>query len=58
MAASDQRAKSQKMAADLLARGIWHGKRMTKPYPNSGGTTAVNRPGSSKNHRRIDSGQR
>ncbi len=31
MAAGDQRAKSQKMAQDLKERGIWHGRRMTKP---------------------------
>jgi len=52
-AASDQRAKSQKMAADLLARGIYHGKRTTTPYPNSGGTTMTTGNGSSKNQRRL-----
>lgn len=53
MSAADQRAKSSKMAADLVKRGIYHGKRLTSPHKNSGGTTAVNLPGSSKNHRRL-----
>ena len=51
MSAADQRAKSAKMAADLVKRGIWHGRRMTSPYPNSGGTTMVFAPGSSKYQR-------
>jgi hypothetical protein len=41
------------MAADLLARGIYHGKRTTTPYPNSGGTTMTTGNGSSKNQRRL-----
>lgn len=54
MAAADQRAKSSKMAADLVKRGIYHGKRLTSPHKNSGGTTMVmGLPGSSKNHRRL-----
>lgn len=53
MGAADQRAKSSKMAADLVKRGIYHGKRLTSPAKNSGGTTMVNAPGSSKNHRRY-----
>ena len=48
MGAAEQRNKSQAMAADLLKRGIWHGRRMTSPYPNSGGTTMVFAPGSSE----------
>lgn len=52
MSLTDQRQRSAKMAADLLKRGIYHGKRTTKPYPNSGGTTMVFAPGSSKNQRR------
>lgn len=52
MSAADQRAKSAKMAADLVKRGIYHGKRTTKPSANSGGLTMVNLPGSSKNQRR------
>jgi hypothetical protein len=35
MAASDQRTKSAKMAADLVKRGIWHGRRMTTPRHNN-----------------------
>lgn len=53
MAAADQRAKSSKMAADLVKRGYYHGRRMTSPYKNSGGTTMVmNTVGSSKFQRR------
>ena len=53
MSAADQRAKSAKMAADLVKRGIYHGRRMTSPYPNSGGTTMVFAPGSSKYQRLV-----
>lgn len=53
MGAAENRAKSAKMAADLVKRGIYHGKRMTKPYPNSGGTTMTSGPGSSKAQRRV-----
>lgn len=53
MSAADQRAKSAKMAADLVKRGIWHGRRMTSPFPNSGGTTMVFAPGSSKYQRLV-----
>lgn len=54
MAASDQRAKSSKMAADLVKRGYYHGRRFSTPHKNSGGTTmTMNVPGSSKNHRRL-----
>lgn len=52
MGANERRNKDVKMAQDLASRGIFHGKRMSKPYPNSGGTTGVNAPGSSKLHRR------
>lgn len=52
MGAAEQRNKSQAMAADLLKRGIFHGKRQTKPYANSGGLTMTPGPGSSKNQRR------
>lgn len=51
MGLAEQRAKNAKMAADLKARGIYHGKRVTSPYPNSGGSTMVNKPGSSKYQR-------
>lgn len=49
-----QRAKDSAMAASLLKKGIWHGRRLTRPYPNSGGLTMVNAPGSSKNQRRMN----
>lgn len=52
MGKAERRAKDAKMAADLVARGIYHGRRTTKPYPNSGGMTMVNAPGSSRNQRR------
>lgn len=32
--AANQRARDQAMAADLVARGIWHGKRLTKGLSN------------------------
>lgn len=53
MGSTENRTKSQKMAADLLARGIWHGRRMTSPFPNSGGTTMSSGPGSAKYQRLI-----
>lgn len=56
MGKAEQKAKNAKMAADLVARGFFHGKRFTKPFPNSGGTTMVWAPGSSKNHRRKERG--
>lgn len=54
MSAAQQRERSQRMAGDLVKRGIYHGKRMTRPAPNSGGMTAVNKPGSSKYHRYVE----
>lgn len=52
MGAAENRAKSSKMAADLVKRGIFHGKRQTSPHANSGGTTMVqNTSGSSKYQR-------
>lgn len=41
MALAQQREKSAKMAKDLIARGFPHGKRQSKPHPNSGGTTGL-----------------
>lgn len=35
MGAAENRAKSSKMAADLKARGIFHGKRTTTPHHNN-----------------------
>lgn len=34
MGAAENRSKNSKMAADLVARGIWHGRRMTKGLSN------------------------
>lgn len=53
MAAAEQRAKSSKMAADLVKRGIYHGKRQTSPYANSGGTTMVQNTAGSSNYQRL-----
>jgi len=58
MGASENRLKSQRMAADLVKRGIFHGKRTSHPYPNSGGTTMGKGPGSSKYQRYLDTQQR
>ena len=35
MGKAENRNRSQKMAADMLARGIWHGKRTTTPHHNN-----------------------
>lgn len=48
----DRSAKDKKMAADLVKRGIFHGRRMTAPYPNSGGTTMTYDAGSTNFKRR------
>jgi len=53
MGLAENRAKSAKMAKDLVERGFFHGRRASKPYPNSGGTTMVWEPGSSKAQRRA-----
>ncbi|MGB4951025.1 MAG: hypothetical protein WBO55_10375 [Rhizobiaceae bacterium] len=59
MAAADQRAKSAKMAADLVKRGFPHGRRMTRANANSGGMTMVmNTVGSSKYQRLVASRRR
>lgn len=55
MGKSEQRLRSQRAAADLVARGFFHGKRQSKPRPNSGGLTMVNAAGSSKYQRLIES---
>ena len=46
MSAAAQRERSQRNAADLIARGYPHGRRMTRPHPNSGGLTRTDGPGS------------
>lgn len=53
MSKSTEAAKHKKMAADLLKRGIFHGKRTSSPYPNSGGMTMTSGPGSSKYQRLL-----
>lgn len=52
MGASENRAKNSKMAADLVKRGIYHGKRLTRPAANSGGTSMTFGPGSAAAQRR------
>ena len=34
MGVAENRTKNSKMAADLVKRGIWHGRRMTKGLSN------------------------
>ena len=55
MAGSDQSNRSKAAAAALKKRGIFHGKRMSSPYPNSGGRTMSDGPGSSKYQRLLAS---
>lgn len=55
MGKAEERAKMSKMASDLIARGYPHGKRMSKPFPNSGGLTMVFAPGSTKYQRLMAS---
>lgn len=56
MGLADSRTRSQKMAADMVARGIYHGKRTTKPhhcnYP------ALNEVGSAAYRRRQAKGKK
>lgn len=58
MGRSEQRAKSSKMAGMLIRAGYPHGRRRSRPAPNSGGLSMVNRAGSSRYQRRIDRGQK
>jgi hypothetical protein len=51
MGLAENRAKAAKMAKDLIQRGYPHGRRQTKPYPNSGGLTMTWGAGSSKYQR-------
>ena len=53
--ASKNSQKDQEMAKHLLSRGIFHGKRLSRPAANSGGTAMGTGPGSSKNMRRLAS---
>lgn len=49
MGAAEQRNKSSKMAADMVKKGIFHGKRTTAPHHNN---IPVNEPGSAA-YRRL-----
>lgn len=42
----ERSAKDSLMAAHLKSKGIYHGKRVTSPAPNSGGLTITKGPGS------------
>jgi len=55
MGLAENRAKAAKMAKDLIQRGYPHGKRQSKPYPNSGGSTMVWQTGSAKYQRLMSS---
>lgn len=50
MGAAENRAKNSKMAADLKARGIYHGKRLTKGLSN----IPENLPGSAAYRRLME----
>ena len=41
MGVAENRTKNSKMAADLVKRGIWHGRRMTKGLSNIPNMTDV-----------------
>ncbi len=49
---ANQRSRSASNAAALKARGIFHGVRMTRPSPNSGGLTMTFEAGSAAYRRR------
>lgn len=53
MGAAENRNKSQAMAADLLKRGYPHGRRASRPAPNSSGNTLTGGPGSSRYQRLV-----
>lgn len=52
MSKSEGRNKASKQAAMLIQQGYPHGRRRSRPSPNSGGLAMVNAPGSSRNQRR------
>lgn len=52
MGKAENRNKSQKMATDMLKRGIYHGKRLTKGVSNIPG---LNEVGSAAYRRRKNS---
>ncbi len=55
MGAAENRTKNSKMAADLVKRGIYHGKRLTKGLsnipPNESGSAAYRRLQAKRNRR-------
>lgn len=53
MGAAENRAKNSKMAADLVKRGIYHGKRLTKGLTN---IPDFRDSGSAANRRRLAKG--
>lgn len=53
MAASKAANKDSAAAAYLKSRGIFHGVRQSKPYPDSGGLTMGKGPGSTRYQRRL-----
>lgn len=55
MSAAENRNKSQKMAADLVARGFYHGKRASKGLSNVPALTDV---GSAAYRRMLASNRR
>lgn len=55
MGLAENRIKSAKTAKDLIARGFPHGKRQSRPHPNSGGMTfSMTAVGSSKYQRLME----
>jgi rhodanese-related sulfurtransferase len=54
----DRSNKSKQAAAALKARGIFHGKRLSKPYPNSGGLTMTWEGGSAAYRRQAKKGRK
>jgi hypothetical protein len=54
MGSAENRAKNQKMAADLVARGIFHGKRRAKGLSN---IPSVTDTGSAAYRRLIEKGK-
>ncbi len=51
MARKGNMSSAQSANAHLVAKGIMHGMRQSRPYPNSGGLSMVASAGSSKYQR-------
>lgn len=56
MGAAENRQKNSKMAADLVRRGIFHGKRTTRANPGSGGIPPLTDVGSAAYRRLLARG--